>query len=127
MLRTSELSAMRRTMNSSFADTCDILGNVGAQNALGQQSDNWQPVNKANGVVVPVPCRVVPLGGNDESDVANATTSSAEASIIVPFNTVVGAANRIRIYGSGVVYEVNYRHPAQSEDLSLLCDCKLVE
>ena len=121
MLRPGELAALRGTMNSSFTSRCDILANVGGEDDLGQVAEDWQPLNSA-----PVPCRIVPLTGVSERDVADQTTSTAEAAIILPYDTVITPAHRIRIVG-GQTYEVAYRHPAQSEDLSLLCDCKLIE
>ena len=124
MLRATELSAMRGCVNRAFPDKCDILTNQGTDNGLGQMTDHWivaTPATDSN-----LGCRVMPLTGTSERDVADQTTATAESTILLPYFAPVTAAQRVRVKSTQAVYEVVYCHPVGAEDLSRFVDGKIV-
>lgn len=120
MLRASELASMRATVNSTFPDKCDILGEVGTVSDLGNPVNTWSVVSTA------VPCRVTPQTGTSERTFGQQITSTAEASIILPATLQIDASKRIRVYASNATYEVIYCHQVGAEDLSRMIDAKLI-
>jgi head-tail adaptor len=118
MLTAADLATMRDDIAQLLPDTCDILYAISTGDGQGNETVTWGTAT-AN-----VACRVDNYRRGDERVIAKALQPFQQATISLPYSTVITPANRIQV--GAYVFTVQSVNISQSWKAVTRVDAELI-